>query len=72
MPEVDRCSRRIDQETGLVVPAVLGTATALPFADDRFGKINVVIRRKNGQLAVAQEALPAMPDELKQLLRERT
>jgi succinate dehydrogenase / fumarate reductase flavoprotein subunit len=42
-----------------------------PFADDRFGKINVVIRRKNGQLTVAQEALPEMPDELKQLLQER-
>ncbi len=42
-----------------------------PFADDRFGKINVVIRRKNGQLTVAQEPLPEMPDELKQLLQER-
>jgi len=29
-------SRRIDGETGVVVPAVLGTATALPFADDSF------------------------------------
>jgi succinate dehydrogenase / fumarate reductase flavoprotein subunit len=42
-----------------------------PFADDRFGKINVVIRRRNGQLTVAQEPLPEMPDELKQLLQER-
>jgi succinate dehydrogenase / fumarate reductase flavoprotein subunit len=42
-----------------------------PFADDRFGKINVVIRRKSGQLTVAQEPLPEMPDELKQLLQER-
>jgi succinate dehydrogenase / fumarate reductase, flavoprotein subunit len=42
-----------------------------PFADDRFGKINVVIRRRNNQLAVAQEPLPEMPDELKQLLQER-
>jgi ubiquinone/menaquinone biosynthesis C-methylase UbiE len=29
-------SRRIDEETGVRVPAVLGTATALPFADDSF------------------------------------
>ena len=29
-------SRRIDDETGIAVPAVLGTATALPFADDSF------------------------------------
>jgi succinate dehydrogenase / fumarate reductase flavoprotein subunit len=42
-----------------------------PFADDRFGKINVVIRRRNEQLTVAQEPLPEMPDELKQLLQER-
>jgi SAM-dependent methyltransferase len=29
-------SRRIDDQTGIVVPAVRGTATALPFADDSF------------------------------------
>ena len=29
-------SRRIDASTGIVVPSVLGTATALPFADDSF------------------------------------
>ena len=29
-------SRRLDERTGVTVPAVLGTATALPFADDRF------------------------------------
>jgi len=29
-------SRRIDQETGVSVPSVLGTATQLPFADDSF------------------------------------
>jgi SAM-dependent methyltransferase len=29
-------SRRIDEETSVRVPAVLGTATALPFADDSF------------------------------------
>ncbi|HEY0952596.1 class I SAM-dependent methyltransferase [Nocardioides sp.] len=29
-------SRRIDEATGIRVPSVLGTATALPFADDSF------------------------------------
>lgn len=29
-------SRRIDESTGITVPSVLGTATALPFADDSF------------------------------------
>jgi succinate dehydrogenase / fumarate reductase flavoprotein subunit len=42
-----------------------------PFADDRFGKVNVVIRRKGESFTVAQEPLPEMPDELKQLLQER-
>jgi succinate dehydrogenase / fumarate reductase flavoprotein subunit len=42
-----------------------------PFADDRFGKVNVVIRRKAGQFSVAQEPLPEMPAELKQLFQER-
>lgn len=29
-------SRRLDEHTGIVVPSVCGTATALPFADDSF------------------------------------
>ena len=29
-------SRRLDDETGIAVPSVLGTATQLPFADDSF------------------------------------
>ncbi len=40
-------------------------------ADDRFGKVNMVIRRKNGQFSVAQEPLPEMPAELKALLQEK-
>ena len=32
-------SRRIDEESGLVVPSVLGTATALPFADGSFDTV---------------------------------
>jgi succinate dehydrogenase / fumarate reductase flavoprotein subunit len=42
-----------------------------PFADDRFGKVNMVIRRTNGQFTVTHEPLPEMPDELRQLLKER-
>lgn len=40
-------------------------------ADDRFGKVNVVIRRKNGQFSVAQEPLPEMPGEFKAPLKEK-
>jgi succinate dehydrogenase / fumarate reductase, flavoprotein subunit len=42
-----------------------------PFADDRYGKVNVVIRRKGDALSVAQEPLPEMPADLKELLKER-
>jgi succinate dehydrogenase / fumarate reductase flavoprotein subunit len=42
-----------------------------PFADDRFGKVNMVVRRRNGQFTVTHEPMPEMPDELKQLLQER-
>jgi succinate dehydrogenase / fumarate reductase flavoprotein subunit len=42
-----------------------------PFADDRFGKVNVVIRRRDGKFSVAQEPLPEMPPELKALLQEK-
>jgi succinate dehydrogenase / fumarate reductase flavoprotein subunit len=42
-----------------------------PRADDRLGKVNIVVRRRNGQLSVAQEPLPQMPDDLKQLLQEK-
>jgi len=47
------------------------TRDDFPFADDRFGKVNVVIRGKAGAFSVAQEPLPEMPDELKELLKER-
>jgi len=42
-----------------------------PFADDRLGKVNVVVRRKAGVFSVAQEPLSEMPDDLKELLKER-
>jgi succinate dehydrogenase / fumarate reductase flavoprotein subunit len=43
-----------------------------PYTDDQWGKVNVVIRVRNGALQLAREPLPQMPDELKQLFQERT
>jgi succinate dehydrogenase / fumarate reductase flavoprotein subunit len=42
-----------------------------PFADDRFGAVNVVVRKKQGAIGVTQEPLPAIPAELKELLKEK-
>ena len=40
-------------------------------ADDRFGKVNMVVRKRGGQFSVTEEPLPEMPAELKALLEER-
>ena len=40
-------------------------------ADDHFGTVNVVIRKRDGRFSVAQEPLPQMPDDLKKLFQER-
>jgi succinate dehydrogenase flavoprotein subunit len=42
-----------------------------PFADDRFGTVNVVIRRAAGSFGVAIEPIPPLPPELKALLGEK-
>ncbi|HEX9125768.1 MAG TPA: fumarate reductase/succinate dehydrogenase flavoprotein subunit [Methylomirabilota bacterium] len=42
-----------------------------PMADDHFGTVNVVIRKRDGRFSVAQEPLPRMPDDLKKLFQER-
>jgi succinate dehydrogenase / fumarate reductase flavoprotein subunit len=42
-----------------------------PMADDRLGKVNMVIRRRGGQFTVTEEPIPEMPPELKALLQER-
>ena len=42
-----------------------------PYTDDTWGKINVVIRERQGALALSREALPEMPAELKALFQER-
>jgi succinate dehydrogenase / fumarate reductase flavoprotein subunit len=42
-----------------------------PMADDRLGKLNMVIRKRQGQLNVTEEPLPEMPADLRALLQER-
>ena len=42
-----------------------------PYTDDTWGKINVVIRERQGALALSREALPEMPADLKALFQER-
>jgi succinate dehydrogenase / fumarate reductase flavoprotein subunit len=42
-----------------------------PMADDRLGKVNMVIRKRSGQMSVTEEPLPEMPPELTALLQER-
>jgi len=41
-----------------------------PMADPQWGKVNIVIRPKNGDLELSQEPLPEMPAELKELFEE--
>jgi len=42
-----------------------------PMADDRLGKVNMVVRRREGQFSVTEEPIPEMPPELRALLQER-
>ena len=42
-----------------------------PYADDTWGKLNVVLRLRDGRVQVAREPLPEMPAELKALFQER-
>ncbi len=41
-----------------------------PKADPEWGKVNVVVRRKDGRIQVAREPLREMPPELRELLEE--
>ena len=43
-----------------------------PTTDARFARVNVVTRRADGEMIVAQEPLPEMPDELKALFEEKS
>jgi succinate dehydrogenase / fumarate reductase flavoprotein subunit len=42
-----------------------------PYTDDTWGKVNVVLRLRDGGLAVNREPLPEMPAELKAIFQER-
>ncbi|HSB62059.1 MAG TPA: fumarate reductase/succinate dehydrogenase flavoprotein subunit [Vicinamibacteria bacterium] len=42
-----------------------------PFAADEWGKVNVVVRLREGAIGVTREPLLPMPDELRALLQER-
>ena len=42
-----------------------------PYADDTWGKLNVVLRLRDGRVQVAREPLPEMPAELRTLFQER-
>jgi len=42
-----------------------------PYADDQWGKVNVVLRLRGGAIQVSREPLPEMPAELRELFRER-
>jgi succinate dehydrogenase / fumarate reductase flavoprotein subunit len=49
-----------------------GAHTREDFADSdpQLGKKNVIVRKRGGEIGVAQEPLPEMPAELKALLEE--
>jgi succinate dehydrogenase / fumarate reductase flavoprotein subunit len=42
-----------------------------PNADPQFGKINIVIRKKNGEWSLSHEPIPQMPDDLNALFEEK-
>ena len=42
-----------------------------PYTDDAWGKVNVVLRLREGAVQVSREPLPEMPAELKALFQER-
>jgi succinate dehydrogenase / fumarate reductase flavoprotein subunit len=42
-----------------------------PYTDDTWGKVNVVLRLRDGGLAVNREPLPEMPAELRAIFQER-
>jgi succinate dehydrogenase / fumarate reductase flavoprotein subunit len=46
------------------------TRDDFPNTDAKYAKINIIVRKKAGELTLAQEPLPEMPDELKALLEE--
>jgi succinate dehydrogenase / fumarate reductase flavoprotein subunit len=43
-----------------------------PNPDPKFAKLNIVIRKKNGEMTLSHEPLPEMPADLKTLLEEKS
>jgi len=46
------------------------TRDDFPETDAKLGKVNVVVRQRDGELVVSTEPIPDMPDELKKLLED--
>ena len=42
-----------------------------PNTDPKFAKVNIVVRKADGAMTLAQDPLPEMPDDLKALLEEK-
>ncbi|MBI2087730.1 MAG: fumarate reductase/succinate dehydrogenase flavoprotein subunit [Deltaproteobacteria bacterium] len=42
-----------------------------PQTDPKFAKVNVVVRKRQGELRISQEPLPEMPEELRKLVEEQ-
>ncbi len=42
-----------------------------PKTDPEWGKVNIAVRRRHGDITLTPDPLPEMPDELKKLLEER-
>ena len=47
------------------------TRDDFPSTDAKFAKVNIIVRKRAGELTLAQEPLPEMPDDLKALLEEK-
>jgi succinate dehydrogenase / fumarate reductase flavoprotein subunit len=47
------------------------TRSDFPTTDKHFATVNVVTRQVRGEMAISQEPLPPLPDELKQILEEK-
>ena len=47
------------------------TRDDFPNTDAKYAKLNIIVRRKNGEMSLSQEPLPEMPGDLKALLEEK-
>jgi succinate dehydrogenase / fumarate reductase flavoprotein subunit len=41
-----------------------------PGSDDEWGKVNCIVRQRDGNIMVEREPLPQVPDEIKEMLEE--